>query len=347
VAEGTISVGEIVQAEVDAERRADIARNHTATHLLQAALRRALGTHVQQKGSLVAPDRLRFDFSQPKPVSPQEMAAIQAMVNEAIRRNLGVRCRQTTYARAIEEGAMALFGEKYGEKVRMVTVGEPPSRFSTELCGGTHSGATGEIGLFLATSETSIGAGLRRIEGVTGRWAEKLVASYQSALKEAAEQLRSAPEEVPQKIAALAAELDEERKRYSNLERESSRRAAESLVSQSQNVDGVTVLAARVSASTAAGLREMGDVLKSKMGSGVIALGAVVEDRPLFLVMVTPDMVSRGIRAGDIARRVAQVAGGGGGGKPDMAQAGGKDKSKLDEALALVRELVEKGAQGK
>ncbi|MEW6033795.1 MAG: alanine--tRNA ligase [Chloroflexota bacterium] len=342
---GRLVAGDTVTAEVDAERRADIMRNHTATHLLQAALRQVLGEHVQQRGSLVSPERLRFDFSHLRALEADEVERIQRLVNESIRRNLPVVGRVVQYQQAINEGAIALFDEKYGDTVRMVQVGEPPARLSAELCGGTHVSATGNIGLLLITSEGSIGAGLRRIEAVTGRGAEGLAGSYMSSLQGLAEQLRSTPEEVPQKLAALQAELDAERKHSAQLERELSRRVAESLVGQATPVNGVTVLAARVSASTMAGLREMGDVLREKLGSAVIALGTVVDGRPQFLVMVTPDLVGRGLHAGKIALKVAQVTGGGGGGKPEMAQAGGKDRNKMAEALALVPGLVEKAVQ--
>ncbi|MBI2958328.1 MAG: alanine--tRNA ligase [Chloroflexi bacterium] len=354
VANGSISVGENVRAEVDSERRADVARNHTATHLVQAALRAVLGPHVQQRGSLVAPDRLRFDFSHLKAMSREEIARVQSWVNDSIRRNLAVSTEVMPYAEAVSRGAIALFGEKYGETVRLVQVsgahcgagGVPPSGpVSAELCGGTHAAASGDIGLFLVTAETSVGAGLRRIEGITGRAAEKLVASYVGSLQGLSEQVKAPPEEVPARVAALMDDVDAARKRIAQLERELSKRGADSMVSRAESVDGVTVLASKVGVSSVSGLREVGDVLREKLGSAVIALGAVIDERPQFLVIVTPDLVSKGLNAGDLARRVAQVAGGGGGGRPEMAQAGGKDKTKLDEAIALVRGLVERAVK--
>ena len=345
VIRGIISVGESVKAEVDAERRADIARNHTATHLLQAALRRVLGTHVQQRGSLVVPERFRFDFSHPKAMTREELSQVQNRVNHTIRENLKVTSRVMPHSQAIAEGAIALFGEKYGDTVRLVQVtgancSNPavvfsPRPVSAELCGGTHVSATGDIGLFLITAETSVGAGLRRVEGVTGRAAERLVASYFDALQGLSERLKTAPEEVPQKVDDLLEDIDAGRKRVAQLERELSWHGADSLASRAETVGGIAVLATRVNVSTINGLRDTGDALRDKLKSAVIALGAIIDDRPQFLVMVTPDLVSKGLHAGEIAKKVAQVAGGGGGGRPEMAQAGGKDKTKLDEASQM------------
>ncbi len=352
VSQGSLAIGETVEAMVDAERRADIARNHTATHLLQASLRIVLGAHVQQRGSLVAPDRFRFDFSHLKAMTREELGQAQERVNDIVRQNLKVTSRVMSYRDAISEGALALFGEKYGEQVRLVQVTGAhcgsPSRISevgpvsSELCGGTHTTASGDIGLFLVTAETSVGSGIRRIEGVTGRAAEKLVTSHAGILQDLSEKLKSPSEDVPMKVLGLMENLDVERKRVVQLERELSRQGADSLVSKAVSVEGIAVLAARVEASTVNGMRDTGDVLRKKLNSGVIALGAVVEDRPQFLVMVTPDLLPRGLNAGDIARKIAQVAGGGGGGRPEMAQAGGKDKTKLDEAIGQVKGLVQK-----
>ncbi|MBI2857761.1 MAG: alanine--tRNA ligase [Chloroflexi bacterium] len=356
VAQGTIAAGDTVQARVDAGRRADIARNHTATHILQAALREVLGPHVEQRGSLVAADRFRFDFSHHKALTAEEAAHVQEQVNEIVRRNLQVTGREMSYADAVAEGAMALFGEKYGDRVRLVQIGgghcggrpdvAEPGPVSAELCGGTHTAASGDIGLFLITGETSVGAGLRRIEGVTGKNAENLAASYAEAVRGLSGLLKAGLEGVVQKVSSLIEALDAERKRISQLERELSKRGADSLLSQTVSVDGIKVLSARVEASTANTLRDAGDMLRQKLGSAVVALGAVVDERPLFLVMVTPDLIPRGLNAGEIARKVAQVAGGGGGGRPEMAQAGGKDKDKLEDALKTVHGLVEKALSG-
>jgi alanyl-tRNA synthetase len=340
VLEGKMTLGDTVRAEVDAERRKDIARNHTATHLLQAALRQVLGSQVQQMGSLVAPDRMRFDFSYLRALTRDEVVEVQRRVNERVRQNMAVRSRDTLYSDAIDEGVIALFDEKYGDVVRVAEVGGASEPVSAELCGGTHASATGDIGLLFITSEGSIGAGLRRIEGVTGRGAETLVESYILSLQNLAGQLKSRPGEVLQKVTALTTELEAERKRSASMERELSRHAAEDLVDRSHVVNGIPVLVANVAASTTVALREMGDALREKLKSGVVVLGTVLDGRPQFLAMVTPDLVSRGLHAGNIIKRVAQVTGGGGGGKPEMAQAGGKDRSKLDEALGLVEMLV-------
>jgi alanyl-tRNA synthetase len=307
---------------------------------------------VQQRGSLVVPERFRFDFSHPKAMTREELSQVQNRVNHTIRENLKVTSRVMPYSQAIAEGAIALFGEKYGDTVRLVQVtgancSNPavvfsPGPVSAELCGGTHVSATGDIGLFLIMAETSVGAGLRRVEGVTGRTAERLVASYFDALQGLSERLKAAPEEVPQKVDDLLEDIDAGRKRVAQLERELSRHSADSLASRAETVGGIAVLATRVNVSTINGLRDTGDALRDKLKSAVIALGAIIDDRPQFLVMVTPDLVSKGLHAGEIAKKVAQVAGGGGGGRPEMAQAGGKDKTKLDQAISQVRGLVEK-----
>ncbi|MDD5092844.1 MAG: alanine--tRNA ligase [Dehalococcoidia bacterium] len=345
VEEGSISVGDSVEAKVDLERRLDIARNHTATHLLHAALRKVLGDQVRQGGSLVAPDYFRFDFTHLIALSKEELAQVQYLVNEHIRRNLPVSSCVTTFKKAAAEGALAFFGEKYGEEVRLVQIGDADSgeRVSAELCGGTHLNSTGQIGFFHVTSEKSVGSGLRRIEAVTGRAAEKYTEQRFSALQNVADQLETNPSEVAQKVTALLAELSAERKRAKDMEGQLLRKTAEALLQDVKEIDGVKVLAARVSASDEDLLRQTGDFLKDKLGSGVIVLGAVLNGNPRFLAMVTPDMVKKGINAGKIVKQVAQVTGGGGGGRPEMAQAGGKDASKIDEALKLVPKLVAKG----
>jgi len=338
VAEGRLSVGDTVEAVVDEERRFDIARNHTATHLLHFALRRVLGEHVQQRGSLVAPDRFRFDFSHLTAMTEQEIQEVQHIVNEKIRQNLTVYDEEMPYKKAIEEGAIALFDEKYGDVVRVLKIGKPA--ISTELCGGTHIASTGEIGFFHIIDESSIGAGLRRIEAVTGRGAEAFIDMRLSALQKTAEYLDAEPDTILDKAYSLTAELDKERKRALALERELSRKVVESLLSQAAVVNGVTVLAARVPSLRLETLREMSDLLRDKLKSVVVVLGTVYEDKPTFLAVVTPDLVSQGYNAGDIVKQVAKVAGGGGGGRATFAQAGGKYKNKLDEALQLVKSLI-------
>jgi len=324
VTKGSLSVGDEVTAEVDGERRLDIARNHTATHLLQSALRQVLGKHVQQRGSLVAPDRLRFDFSHLTAMTAEEIQQVNHIVNEKIRQNLGVYDEEVPYKKAIEEGAIALFDEKYGDKVRVMKIGEP--FISAELCGGTHVTSTGEIGLFHVIGESSIGAGLRRIEAVTGSGAEEFMERFSAEWQE--------------KVSSTASALDMERRRVQALERELSKKIAESLLSQTEVINGVRVLVAKVPSSRMEILREMSDLLREQLGSVVVVLGTVYEDKPAFLVAVTPDLVDQGYNAGEIVKQVARVTGGGGGGKASLAQAGGKYKDKLDEALRLVRSLI-------
>jgi len=338
VVKGSISVGDEVKAKVNSARRLDIARNHTATHLLQAALRQTLGSRVYQKGSLVEPERFRFDFSHLVSITDEELKEIQRQVNEWIRQNLRAEAKMLPYKQAIAEGAIALFEEKYGEEVRMLEIGEPA--ISKELCGGTHVSSTGEIGLFLINSESSIGTGLHRIEAVTGRKANSIIESRLTALQSVAKEVEGPVEEAPDKVKSLISELEAERKRVLSLERELSRRIAEDLLIQSEQVSGVTVLAARVPALTMPILREMGDILRDRLKSAVVVLAAVYDGKPNFLAMVTPDLIAKGFHAGDIINQVAKVTGGGGGGKAAMAQAGGKDAAKIDEALKLVKNVV-------
>ena len=338
VVEGSISLGDEVEAKVDSARRLDIARNHTATHLLQAALRQTLGSRVYQKGSLVEPERFRFDFSHLAPITEEELNEIQRQVNEWIRRDLKAEAKILPYKQAVGEGAIALFEEKYGEEVRMLEIGEPA--ISKELCGGTHVSSTGEIGIFLITNESSIGTGLHRIEAVTGRKAESLIESRVAALQDVAKEVEGSLEEVPNKVKALISELEAERKRVLSLERELSRRIAEELPGQAEQVSGVTILAAKVPALTMSILREMGDTLRDRLKSAVVVLATVYDGKPNFLAMVTPDLIAKGFHAGDIINQVAKVTGGGGGGKAAMAQAGGKDAARIDEALKLVKNVV-------
>jgi len=339
VVEGSISVGEEVEAKVDAARRLDIARNHTATHLLQTALRQIVDRRIEQKGSLVEPERFRFDFSYLGQVTEGQLNEIQKQVNEWIRQNLKAEAKVLLYKQAIAEGAIALFEEKYGEEVRMLEIGEPA--ISKELCGGTHVSSTGEIGIFLITSESSIGTGLHRIEAVTGRKAESLIESRLTALQSVAKEVEGSLDEVPNKVKTLISELETERKRVLSLEREISRRLAEDLPGQAEQVSGVTILAAKIPALSMPILREIGDTLRDRLKSAIVVLATVYNGKPNFLAMVTPDLIARGFHAGDIINQVAKVTGGGGGGKPGMAQAGGKDAAKIDEALNLVKTVIE------
>jgi len=338
VVEGYLSAGDEIEAVVETERRLDIARNHTATHLLQMALRRVLGEHVQQRGSMVAPHRLRFDFSHLKALSAKQISQVNQIVNEQIRRDLKVYDEEVPYKEAIESGAIALFDEKYGDTVRVLKIGEP--FISAELCGGTHVSATGEIGLFYIISESSIGSGLRRIEAVTGRGAEQYFSERLADLERIAKSLGTSPEEARDKVSGLVGELEHERKQRLALERELAKKTAESLLAQAEVIKGVKVLVAKVPSSRLEILREMSDFLRDRLLSAIVVLGTVYEDRPAFLAAVTPDLVARGYDAGKIIKQVAAVTGGGGGGKPNLAQAGGRDKKKLDQALKLVKSLI-------
>ncbi|MGD0779199.1 MAG: alanine--tRNA ligase [Dehalococcoidales bacterium] len=335
---GSLVVGDEVKAVVDIERRRDIARNHTATHLLQAALRQVLGDHIQQRGSLVAPEHLRFDFSHLAAMTRDEIKEVQRIVNDRIRQNLKVYYEETDYKKAVAAGAIALFDEKYGDVVRVMRIGEPV--VSAELCGGTHASSTGEIGYFHILSESSIGAGIRRIEAVTGRGAEAFIDRRLSGLEEIAQSLETSPEDAKEKLSTLLAELETTKKHALSLERELAKNEAETLLDKVEVIKGIKVLAARVSSDSQAVLREMADFLRDKLQSGIVVLGAVSADRPVFIATVTPDLVAKGYNAGDIVKKVSQVAGGGGGGKANFAQAGGKDKNKLDEALHLVKSLI-------
>ena len=344
VAAGSVSLGETVDAHVDPIRREDTARNHTATHLLHAALRQVLGLHVRQAGSLVAPDRLRFDFTHVQPVTDEEMWQVQLLVNEKIRQNARILRDEDTYQEAIRRGALAFFGDRYDERVRLVEIANGDT-FSFEVCGGTHVDRTGEVGVVYVLGESSIGAGMRRIEAISGRAAERMVWERFKREERVAQTLQTSPAEVEERVQALMAELDDLQREQEAMARRMSLQAAEGLLTQTQDVDGVTVLSARATAASADSLREVGDYLRDKLGSGVVVLGAVVNDRPMLVSMVTRDLIdSRGLNASDIARGAARVVGGGGGGRPDVAQAGGRDASKLDDALAQVPDLVREAA---
>ena len=346
VAEGNLSVGERVDARVDPIRREDTARNHTATHMLHAALRQVLGAHVRQAGSLVAPDRLRFDFTHVQPVTDDEMWQVQHLVNEKIRQNARVLKDEDSYQEAIRRGALAFFGDRYDERVRLVEIANGGT-FSFEVCGGTHVERAGEVGAVHVLGESSIGAGMRRIEAVSGRAAERMAWDRFRREERLAAALQTTPAEAQARVQALLDEVDALRREREAMERRMSLRSADALLSQAREINGVTVLAARAEASNADNLREMGDYLRDKLGSGVIALGAAVNDRPILAVMVTDDLVAeRGLNAAEIARSAARLMGGGGGGRPNVAQAGGRDASKLDAALARARELAGEAAAG-
>ena len=345
VTEGTVALGDTVEAYVDPGRREDTARNHTATHLLHAALRQVLGAHVRQAGSMVAPDRLRFDFTHVKPVTEDELWQIQLLVNEKIRQNARVLKGEDTYASAIQRGALAFFGDKYGDSVRLVEVTNGTT-FSFEVCGGTHVEQTGELGVVYVLGESSIGAGMRRIEAVSGRAAERMVWERFNREERMARKLQTPVPDLESRIENLLEELEKARDEKESLERKLSIQSAQDLLAFQQDVDGVTVLATRASVSSVESLREVGDWLRDKLGSGVVVLGSVLNDQPILVAMVTPDLVDKGFNASDIARGAAKAIQGGGGGRPDVAQAGGKRPEKLDEALSMVADLVRQKSGG-
>ncbi len=340
VVKGEPRVGDAVSAEVDSLRRWDIMRNHTATHLLHAELRSAFGEHVQQAGSLVAPDRLRFDFSHAGMLTQDELDMIEQSVNDAILANYPVVPIATTFKEAVTSGAMALFTEKYGDEVRVIRVGWPDMPISQELCGGTHVANTSQIGAFHVLSESSIGAGLRRIEGVTGRGVIRSLREGLGRLERTAAYLRTTTEQVDHKVLALMNEADAYKKEIERLRRELAKREAERLLQQVQRVDGISVLAAQVEVANADMLREMSDWFKDKLGSGVVILGAAIEGKPSLVAAVTEDLVSKGYDAVRLIRPVARMVGGGGGGRATLAQAGGKNVSRLGEAIGLVPRIV-------
>jgi len=340
VVRGQPQVGDKVTAQVDAARRWDIRRNHTATHLLHRALRQVLGSHVAQAGSLVTPERLRFDYNFDKPMTPAQRAEIERLVTEAVVANYRVEPRQEAYRDALSQGVIALFGEKYGDVVRVLCVGEPEAPYSQELCGGTHVTRTGDIGPFLIASESGIGAGIRRIEAVTGRGALQTLQAIRARQEQIAAALETILEQAPQRVLRLLEELRAAHKEIEALNRKLAQDSFKTLLENVVEVQGVPVLAARVVAPDADTLREMADWFRDKVQDGVIVLGTVIDDKPLLIAATTKAMTQRGIHAGNLVKQLAQMVGGGGGGRPDMAQAGGRDAGKLDDALAAVVGLV-------
>ena len=336
VKKGTLKTNQQVIATVDAESRVKIIKNHTATHLLQRALKDVLGEHVNQAGSLVEPDRLRFDFSHFGHITPEELEQIEKIVNEKIWRNIEVDISFKPIAEAKAMGAMALFGEKYGEIVRVVRVGD----YSLELCGGCHVPNTSVIGLFKIVSESGIGAGTRRIEAVTGESAYRTLNEQVGLLKDASEKLKTNPKDIVSRIEGLMAEIKQLQRENESLASKLGNIEAGNLVSKAKEIDGVTVLTAKVQAADMNNLRNMADDLKQKLGSVVIVLGSAHEGKVNLIAAVTKDLIEKGYHAGKLIKEVASRCGGGGGGRPDMAQAGGKDPEKLDAALQFVDEWV-------
>jgi len=341
VSRGAPRIGDPAIGRVDAQRRMDIMRNHTATHLLHRELRLVLGEHARQAGSLVAHDRLRFDFTHPAALTVEQLELIEAGVNRNILGDYHLQIAFKPLTQAIEEGAIALFGEKYGETVRNITIGAPEP-FSNELCGGTHVETTSDIFLFLILSEGSTSAGIRRIEAVTGRAAYELVQRHNRTLKRAANLLTASMEDVPQKIEDLQQELSASRKQIAGMRRDL---AAIEFASKLQNVPmvaGIHVLTAILPDVDVDTLRLMSDKFRQAYPSGTAVLASVQEGRPVLIAAVSEDLVKQGLNAGELVKYVATPLGGSGGGKPTIAQAGGKDASKLPEALQSVSTWVQK-----
>ena len=337
VKEGFVRVGETVTARIDATRRQSIRRNHTATHLLHKALRIVLGTDVHQAGSLVAPDRLRFDFSALDAVEPDQLREIQAIVNNEILADRPVTTAEMAYTEAVETGAMALFGEKYGAKVRVVQIDD----FSKELCGGTHVRHTGEIGPFVVTSEGSVASGIRRIEALTGTPAVDRMLGQQRLVEGLGRDLRVTWTEVPQQVKALQDRTRQLEREIERLQGEVAGAQSGDLLSQVREIAGTRVLVARVQVPEKGGLRQLGDRLRDRLQSGIIVLGTVVDDKPSLLAVVTPDLTARGVKAGDIIRALASHIDGRGGGRPELAEAGGKNPEGLSAALDAVESTIE------
>ena len=339
VEQGDISLGEPVVARVDVQQRLDAARNHSGTHLLHASLRSVLGPHVRQAGSLVTPDRLRFDFSHVGPLSAVEQTSVQNLANARVRDNLEVSTRESTYAEAVRDGALAFFGDRYGDTVRVVKMSNGEA-FSVEVCGGTHVGHTGQVGTLFVLGESGIGGGMRRIEAVTGRAAEQLFVEQTERLEALARRLQTPVVDLESRLETFLQDTEELRQRLATLERGTLRGEAEKLLEKTQDMNGVKLVSGRTSANSAEAMREMGDFIKTRLPSSVICLGAVVNGNPLLVTMVSTDLVERGIHAGNLVRDAARVMGGGGGGQPEMAQAGGRQADKLEDALQRIGELI-------
>lgn len=342
VTKGEITEGEVATAEVDQSRRAAIARNHTATHLLHWALQKVLGDHVKQAGSLVESERLRFDFTHFEAVTHQQLRQIERLVNERIFKNIAVGCSETTYKDAKEKGAIALFGEKYGDEVRMVEVGD----FSLELCGGTHVKNTFEIGSFKIISEGSVGANLRRIEAVTSQAALDYFYQEEDKLQKIASLLKTSPTNAVSRVESLMAELREKEQEKEKLKHQLVKGQAEELLERSLEVNDYKIVTATVSADKMEDLRTFADALKEKLGNGVIVLAASAEGKAMLLSIATEKAVKAGFHAGKLLKEIAPLVGGDGGGRPEMAQAGGKKPEGIKEALDKAVFLISNTLKG-
>jgi alanyl-tRNA synthetase len=338
VLRGSVTAGHRVTLSVDRHRRLAIERNHTATHLLHAVLRQVLGDHVKQSGSLVAPDRLRFDFTHFAAPDGETLRKVEDLVNERIRHNTALEIQEMDSEDAFETGATALFEEKYGDRVRVVSIGD----YSKELCGGTHTERTGNIGLFKIVGEASVAAGVRRIEALTGTAALAYAQEAFDTLHALAEMLNTKPQELTDRFEKILAQQKTLEKQLAAIKTEAEVEASDRLLSEVKVVNGVSVLAQEVSVETPAGLRDLADHLKAKIKSGIVVLGSRTPEKALLVAVVTKEHLDR-YHAGKLLKQITAIVGGGGGGRPDMAQAGGKKPEKLPEALAAVYDIVAKG----
>ena len=335
IEKGNVSVGSTMTLEVGESLRRDTMRNHTATHLLHKVLRQELGDHVKQAGSMVSPDRLRFDFTHFEQVPADVLQRIETRINEKIRENLPVATQSMSMEDAMDTGAVALFEERYGDTVRVVSVGD----FSMELCGGTHTSMTGDIGLFYIVSEASTAAGVRRLEAFTGRAAVEAIQADRDLLAQASHKLKTRPDELPDRLDKLMSRQKDLEREIEQQKQQASKGQSDEVLNQIEEINGVKMLATRITVEDPKMLREMGDRLRDKVGSGIVVLGAESKGKALLLVIVTEDLQKQ-FHAGNIVKALAAEVGGGGGGRPDMAQAGGPDASKLDQAIAKAREIV-------
>ncbi|MGI5839048.1 MAG: alanine--tRNA ligase [bacterium] len=340
--EGNITAGDVVTVNVDRARRLAVARNHTATHLLHHALRQYVGEHVQQAGSLVAPDVLRFDISHYEPLTPAELAAVEEAVNAVVLANLPVTVSEMSPEKAKDLGAIALFAEKYGSVVRVVSIGD----FSRELCGGTHVTATGEIGLFKITGESSVGAGLRRIEAITGQRVLEYINGKTEIIKTLSQLLKTPETELVQRVSDLTGELRKTEKKLAQAQGKMLQVEVERLLHRKEAIDGIVLVTGEVSVPDMEALRQAADFVRDRLDKGVIVLGTAAAGKVNFVAMVAKELTGRGLHAGNLVREIARMTGGGGGGRPEMALAGGRDPAKLAAALAAVPELVRKQLTG-
>ena len=351
VSKGTIKSGSTADILVDEENRSNTCKNHSATHLLQKALKIVLGDHVEQKGSLVTPDRLRFDFSHDQAMTAEQIAKAEAIVNKEIAASLAVRTDEMSQQEAVSTGAMALFGEKYGDVVRVVSMGKGTSgnneadfkeAFSVELCGGTHVSNTSQIQHIKILSESGVAAGVRRIEALTGDGVLAYYKDLENLLNEAAKLLKSNPSEIVSKIEHLQKDLKTANSEIESLKSQAAKDALGDSLEKTEDVKGVKLLAAKVENVEMGSLRDLGDSLRDKIGDGVVALLSSCDGKANIVIMASDSAVKAGAHAGNLIKAIAPIVGGGGGGRPNMAQAGGKNPAGIDDALAAVKTELEK-----